>query len=210
MRDTLARYRSRRDFNATAEPRGEHRSSRGQAGADGLFVVQIHDARTMHFDFRLEADGVLKSWALPKGPSTDPRDKRLAVRTEDHPFEYRTFEGVIPEGEYGAGTVIVWDQGTYRDLSTDRSGRQIPLSEALENGHASFELHGRKMRGGYALTRMRTRGEGEREDWLLVKRNDPHAKAGQTPDPRRARSARTGRTLHQTAANATGARNSGS
>jgi len=200
--DALTRYDRRRDFTKTAEPRGDRdtRPSTPSAtgGGDPVFVVQIHDARRMHFDFRLEADGVLKSWAVPKGPSPDPHDKRLAARTEDHPLEYRTFEGVIPHGEYGGGTVIVWDEGTYRDLTTDRAGRPIPLAEALETGHASFWLEGRKLHGGYSLTRIH--GDDGHENWLLVKRSDQHAQAaGRVLEPRRARSVRTGRTLSQTA-----------
>ncbi|MEU2390817.1 DNA polymerase ligase N-terminal domain-containing protein [Streptomyces sp. NPDC007369] len=192
----LAEYRRRRDFSRTREPKG----GRAAAGRDGApsFVVQIHDATAMHFDFRLEVDGVLKSWAVPKGPSADPHDKRLAMPTEDHPLEYRGFEGVIAPGEYGAGTVIVWDEGTYRNLTADRAGREVPFAEALERGHASFRLDGRKLHGGYSLTRIR--GGGEREAWLLVKHADGRARAGGTTDPRRARSAHSGHTLRQVAA----------
>ncbi|MGW8764931.1 DNA polymerase ligase N-terminal domain-containing protein [Streptomyces sp. NPDC055815] len=196
-RQTLATYRRRRDFSRTTEPKG---GGRGRTGDRPCFVVQIHDATAMHFDFRLEVDGVLKSWAVPKGPSTDPHDRRLAMPTEDHPLEYRDFEGVIAAGEYGAGTVIVWDEGTYRDLSTDRHGDALPLGEALERGHASFWLDGRKLHGGYSLTRIRTGDDGDREAWLLVKHDDERAAPDGTPDPRRARSARSGHTLGQTAA----------
>ncbi|WP_037577671.1 DNA polymerase ligase N-terminal domain-containing protein [Phaeacidiphilus oryzae] len=197
----LAEYQRRRDFARTREPQG----GGGEAGDRPVFVVQIHDASSLHFDFRLEADGVLKSWAVPKGPSYDPQDKRLASPTEDHPMEYRGFEGVIGEGQYGAGTVIVWDQGTYRNLSKDRNGEEIPMAEALERGHASFWLDGDKLHGGYALTRMR-RGGGsggggrDREAWLLVKESDRHAGKGHGTDPQRARSALSGRTLGQVAA----------
>lgn len=145
----------------------------------------------MHFDFRLESDGVLKSWAIPRGPSTDPHDKRLAMPTEDHPLEYRNFEGVIAPGEYGAGTVIIWDEGRWHP-----EGRGDSVAEALAGGHLSFRLEGRKLRGGYALTRFR------RGAWLLVKRDDRYASGQGTPDPTRARSARTDRTLRQTAADA--------
>jgi DNA ligase D-like protein (predicted 3'-phosphoesterase) len=138
-------------------------------------------------------DGVLKSWAVPRGPSTDPHDRRLAVPTEDHPLEYRDFEGVIGTGQYGAGTVIVWDEGTW--LPRPHRGRSLPPAEALRRGHLSFELRGRKLRGGWALTRFR----GE-DAWLLLKRADDRADARGTPDPARARSARTGRTLRQVAA----------
>ncbi|MEO3751476.1 DNA polymerase ligase N-terminal domain-containing protein [Streptomyces sp. B6B3] len=189
---TLAEYHRRRDFSRTAEPRG----SAGDRGPEPRFVVQIHDATRMHFDFRLEADGVLKSWAVPRGPSTDPNDKRLAMPTEDHPLEYREFEGVIAPGEYGAGPVIIWDEGTWRPE------RDRPVAESLRRGHLSFRLRGRKLRGGFALTRFRGDSPGEEEAWLLVKRSDAgasHEGAG-TPDPNRARSARTGRTLRQVAA----------
>ncbi|MBO1413459.1 DNA polymerase ligase N-terminal domain-containing protein [Streptomyces sp. FH025] len=195
----LAKYRRRRDFTKTAEPEG----ARGdRTGRRPRFVVQIHDASTLHFDFRLEVDGVLKSWAVPKGPSLDPHDKRLAMPTEDHPLEYREFEGVIAEGEYGAGTVIIWDEGTYRNLTTDRRGHELALADALDKGHASFRLDGSKLHGGFALTR--THLGDDREAWLLVKHDDRRASAHGTPDPRRARSARSGRTLKQLAALATG------
>ncbi|WP_394814542.1 DNA polymerase ligase N-terminal domain-containing protein [Streptomyces chisholmiae] len=181
--ESLAEYRRRRDFSRTAEPGG----TGSPPDSAPRFVVQIHDASSLHFDFRLEADGVLKSWAVPRGPSTDPRDKRLAVPTEDHPLAYRDFEGVIAPGEYGAGTVIIWDEGAWRP---ERDGS---VTEALAHGHLTFRLDGRKLHGGYALTRFRRRA------WLLVKRNDRHADGRGTPDPVRARSTRTGRTLRQTA-----------
>ena len=198
-KDTLAEYRRMRDFAKTAEPRGEG----GGPGPEPCFVVQIHDARRLHFDFRLEVDGVLKSWAVPKGPSPDPRVKRLAVPTEDHPLEYREFEGVIEAGEYGGGTVIVWDEGGYRSLSRDRrTGAEVPFAAALERGHASFRLYGAKLHGGYALTRIHNqRGDGDA--WLLVKEDDRWAAPGRaTPDPQRARSVRSGRTLRRVAADA--------
>src|SRR2546423_9043954 len=126
-----------------------------------IFVIQKHDATSLHYDFRLEVDGVLKSWAVPKGPSTDPRDKRLAMQVEDHPLSYGDFEGVIPEGQYGAGPVIVWDTGPYR--------AEEALGETLKQGRASFWLEGKKVRGGYCLCRM----DGRR--WLLVKKDDEEA-----------------------------------
>lgn len=199
--DRLRDYRSKRDFTRTREPSpGTHEGARRDAPR---FVVQIHDARRMHFDFRLQVDDVLKSWSIPKGPSTDPQDKRLAVPTEDHPLEYEEFEGVIPRGEYGGGTVIVWDHGTYEPLSHDRRGRPVPFEEALERGHATFRLNGSKLRGEFALTRFRDRKDDGEEAWLLVRAGKGHgaAAAGRgTPDPRRARSVRTGRTLAQVAA----------
>jgi DNA ligase D-like protein (predicted 3'-phosphoesterase) len=199
-KDSLADYHRRRDFERTREPEGRPPPGRGP-GARPRFVVQIHDARGLHFDFRLEEEGVLKSWAVPKGPSSDPRQKRFATRTEDHPLEYADFEGVIPKGEYGGGTVIIWDEGTYRSLTTDRRGREIPFGDALRAGHASFWLEGSKLRGGYALTRIRGGPDGGREAWLLVKRNDERAHSGGAPAmPARARSVRTRRSLRQVAA----------
>ncbi|MGW3210029.1 DNA polymerase ligase N-terminal domain-containing protein [Streptomyces sp. NPDC001135] len=194
--DRLRTYRGKRDFERTREPSGHEPRAGGDAPR---FVVQIHDARRMHFDFRLQVDDVLKSWSVPKGPSTDPADKRLAVPTEDHPLEYEQFEGVIPKGEYGGGTVIVWDRGTYEPLSHDRRGRPVGFAESLERGHATFRLHGTKLHGEYALTRFRG-GEGEEEAWLLVRKGPARSDGHGTPDPRRARSVRTGRTLAQVAA----------
>lgn len=124
----------------------------------------MHDARSLHYDFRLEVDGVLKSWAIPKGPSYDPKIRRLAIMTEDHPLDYAKFEGVIPEGQYGAGTVEIWDAGRYRNM-TEKDGNPVTMAEALERGHAAFWLEGKKIKGGYALTRTQ-RG------WILVKMRD--------------------------------------
>ncbi|MFD7335320.1 DNA polymerase ligase N-terminal domain-containing protein [Streptomyces violascens] len=205
-KDDLRTYRGKRHFDRTGEPRGDS-TAEGAARTDDsepTFVVQIHDARSMHFDFRLEVDGVLKSWSVPKGPSTDPRDKRLAIPTEDHPLAYRDFEGVIPRGEYGGGTVIVWDRGTYRPTSHDKRNRPVPFGEALENGHATFDLRGEKLHGQYALTRFHGReekgdGPGGKPAWLLVRTGSARGTRGGTPDPRRARSVRSGRTLRQLA-----------
>ncbi|MEU3956144.1 DNA polymerase ligase N-terminal domain-containing protein [Streptomyces achromogenes] len=195
--DRLRTYRGRRDFGRTGEPSG--RTTAADGGGRPRFVVQIHDARRMHFDFRLQVGDVLKSWSVPKGPSADPADKRLAVPTEDHPLEYEDFEGVIPKGEYGGGTVIVWDHGTYEPLSHDRRGRPVDFAESLERGHATFRLHGAKLHGEYALTRFREGGADGEEAWLLVRKGPARSGHG-TPDPRRARSVRTGRTLAQVAA----------
>ncbi|MET7640762.1 DNA polymerase ligase N-terminal domain-containing protein [Streptomyces sp. NPDC005438] len=195
--DRLATYRARRHFDRTSEPRGE----RGPGGREPVFVVQIHQARALHFDFRLEVDGVLRSWSVPKGPSADVHDKRLAMPTEDHPLDYREFEGVIARGEYGAGTVIIWDEGTYAPLASSTTERGRTFAEALERGHATFRLDGSKLRGAYALTRFRGGPDStEREAWLLVKKKDARAGGRDAPDPLRARSVRTGRTLRQVAA----------
>lgn len=154
------------------------------------FVVQQHDATTLHYDFRLEAGGVYKSWAVPKGPSTDPREKRLAVPTPDHPLSWGRFEGVVPEGEYGAGTVIVWDAGTYRNL------HDAPVASQIRRGHVAVWLEGEKLRGGFALTRV-ARGDGER--WVLVKMKDEHADARRNPVRTERASVRSGRTIEQVA-----------
>ena len=140
-RGSLKDYQEKRDFTRTPEPAGD----RGPGSSEPIFVIQKHAARRLHYDFRLEVDGVLKSWAIPKGPSTDPRDKRLAVPTEYHPLAYAGFEGVIPEGEYGGGTVLVWDTGSYRNL-TEKKGAAIPMGQGLAHGHVKVWLEGRKLK----------------------------------------------------------------
>jgi DNA ligase D-like protein (predicted 3'-phosphoesterase) len=187
-------YEKKRDFDRTPEPRGDGR--RKKKGRWPLFVIQQHDATAMHFDFRLEAEGALKSWAVPKGPSLDPRDKRLAMPTEDHPLEYVDFEGVIPRDEYGAGPVIIWDRGVYENRSVDKRGRQIPVSEAVELGSVKVYLHGQKISGGFGLVRMGSK-PGERESWLLVKERDSEADARRKPARAQPESVVSGRTLKQ-------------
>lgn len=166
-RMSLDTYRKKRDFSRTSEPRGKKERTDGSS-SQLSFVVQKHDATRLHYDFRLELDGVLKSWAVPKGPSMDPAEKRLAVETEDHPLEYGGFEGVIPDGEYGAGPVVVWDQGRWVPEGDPHQG--------YEKGHLTFELMGSKLRGGWHL--VRTRGNGKQKSWLLIKRNDATAERG--------------------------------
>src|SRR6476619_2530281 len=145
--DPLQRYRDKRDFTATPEPRGRRAAGRG-----GLsFVVQKHAARRLHYDFRLELDGTMKSWAVPKGPSFDPVDKRMAVHVEDHPISYNSFEGTIPLGNYGAGKVIIWDKGVWIPLEDPHQG--------YRDGKLKFELRGYKMHGYWALVRMKARGD---------------------------------------------------
>jgi DNA ligase D-like protein (predicted 3'-phosphoesterase) len=160
------------------------------------FVVQKHAARRLHYDFRLEAEGVFKSWAVPKGPSTDPRVKRLAVEVEDHSLSYGDFEGVLAEGQYGAGAVLVWDAGTYENL-TEAEGERIPMERALANGHAAFRLEGEKLRGGYTLTRF---GRPADRHWLLVKMPDEDADAQDNLLTARPESVLSGRTIEQVAA----------
>jgi DNA ligase D-like protein (predicted 3'-phosphoesterase) len=185
---TLREYKRKRDFRGTPEPSGRARRRRAK---QPMFVIQKHDASRLHYDFRLEAGGTLKSWAVPKGPSTDPRDKRLAMPTEDHPLDYGDFEGVIPEGNYGAGTVIVWDTGSYRNL-TEKDGEEVPIEDALRNGHAVVWLEGRKLTGGYALNRI---GKGKEERWLLVKTRDEEADARRNPVNSRPESVLSGKTI---------------
>ncbi len=166
--DALQPYREKRRPDVTPEPAGVV-----NAGSDDSFVVQKHAARRLHYDVRFEVDGVMASWAVPKGPSYDPRAKRLAVHVEDHPLDYRHFEGTIPDGNYGAGTVIVWDQGTYRNL-TEHHGRPVPVRQAIDQGHLSIWLEGSQLRGGWSLTRT-GRGDDADKTWIMVKRRDEHA-----------------------------------
>lgn len=196
-----AAYSSKRDFSRTPEPRGGKRRASDRPG----FVIQEHLASTHHFDFRLEVDGVLKSWAVPKGPSTDPREKRLAVPTEDHPLEYADFEGVIPEGEYGAGAVIVWDRGPYENL-TERDGEPVPIGRALENGHAVVRLDGSKLKGGYALQRT---GSGDETRWLLIKVDDDAADARRNPVSTEPESVVSGKTVREIADEQAGRKGAG-
>lgn len=192
MSDRLGIYRGKRRTGRTPEPFDD-----STADTDGRrFVIQHHDASSDHYDFRLEHDGVLLSWAVPKGPSTDPRDKRLAIRTEDHPLGYADFEGVIPEGEYGAGPVIVWDAGSWEPAADDaddtQETRRRRVSKALDAGHLRFRLDGHKLAGGYVLQRF----EGE-DQWLLIKVDDDEADARRNPTSTQPESVLSGRTLSQ-------------
>jgi len=168
----LTAYKKKRSFDQTTEPTG------GKSGGSKLrFVVQKHDASRLHYDFRLEMAGVLKSWAVPKGPSMDPSVKRLAMMVEDHPYDYKDFEGIIPEGNYGAGTVIVWDEGTYEPIETETGTKQSQekqLLAALKKQRLKFTLHGKKLKGAFALVKS---GFGEANAWLLMKIEDKYASA---------------------------------
>jgi DNA ligase D-like protein (predicted 3'-phosphoesterase) len=185
--DNSPAYGANRVLNPTGE---SSHSGPEEDKPSPRFVVQRHAASTLHFDFRLEVDGVLVSWSIPKGPSLDPRDKRLAIRTEDHSLDYLAFEGRIGDG-YGAGTVIVWDIGVYRNR-TQRGGAAVPLAEAVDEGHLSFWLEGTKIRGGFALTRVGS--PGGREHWLLVKRRDEAADRRRKPTTTQLESVLTDRT----------------
>jgi DNA ligase D-like protein (predicted 3'-phosphoesterase) len=193
--DRLQDYQRKRDFEKTPEPSGRtRRKTRARKALDRWprFVIQKHDATRLHYDFRLEAEGVLLSWAVPKGPSLNPADRRLAMQTEDHPLSYAAFEGVIPEGEYGGGPVIVWDQGRYVNL-THAGSRRIGVTEGLKRGHLKFWLAGQKIRGGFTLTRLS--GAEDKRAWLLVKLHDAEAKDQEGPVADRPESVVTGRTL---------------
>jgi bifunctional non-homologous end joining protein LigD len=185
--DPLALYNSKRDFAKTAEPAGTLAKGHGNR-----FIVQKHDATRLHWDFRLEIDGVLKSWAVTRGPSLDPADKRLAVRTEDHPLSYATFEGTIPQDEYGGGTVMLWDEGTWAPIK----GKS---AKDLDKGHLHFILNGERMKGEWLLIRLKPRGKEKRENWLLRKIDDAEAGGSDTLVETGLTSVKTGRTMQEVA-----------
>jgi DNA ligase D-like protein (predicted 3'-phosphoesterase) len=189
-KEALHDYQQRRNFTTSPEPTGEGTKRQDKAS---IFVIQKHAARNLHYDFRLEIDGVLKSWAVPKGPSINPIDKRLAVPTEDHPMAYADFEGIIPTGNYGAGTVMIWDTGTYENIKK-KNGKLIPLKECYEKGQIEIILHGKKLHGGFTLIRLTTSGQ---ERWLLIKMRDEYADARKKPVTSEPNSALTGRTMAQ-------------
>jgi bifunctional non-homologous end joining protein LigD len=164
----LATYRKKRRFAVTPEPRGKL----GRAGH--VFVIQKHAARRLHYDLRLQVGGVMKSWAVTRGPSLVPGEKRLAVQVEDHPLEYNTFEGTIPAGEYGGGTVMIWDRGTWQPEGDPE--------QELTKGHLSFRLDGKKLSGGWHLVRMRRRLGERRDNWLLIKQDDEAARSARDRD----------------------------
>ena len=186
-RDPLAKYNAKRDFSQTAEPAGKIARTGGNR-----FMVQKHDATRLHWDFRLEIDGVLKSWAVTRGPSLDPNEKRLAVRTEDHPLSYADFEGTIPKGQYGGGTVMLWDDGIWEPVE----GKS---AKDLEKGHLHFRLEGERMRGEWLLIRLKPRGKERTENWLLRKIDDAYAGATDTLVETGLTSIRTGRTMQEIA-----------
>jgi bifunctional non-homologous end joining protein LigD len=159
----LAKYRAKRNFSRTKEPRGSLSHVKLKS-TGGRYVIQKHDATRLHYDLRLELDGVMLSWAVTRGPSLVPGDKRLAIHVEDHPIEYNKFEGTIPEGEYGGGTVMIWDRGTWRPEQDPHRG--------MQKGHLDFELYGEKLKGRWHLVRMRKRPGERQEPWLLIKSDD--------------------------------------
>lgn len=186
----LKHYRSKRNLVQSPEPRG---GKQKPSKKDPIFVIQKHDASHLHYDFRLEIGGVLVSWAVPKGPSLTPAIKRLAILTEDHPLEYATFEGVIPQGSYGGGTVMVWDIGTFDNIKTNNNGKPRSLNTCFKEGRIEVFLHGKKLRGGFALIKT-SRG------WLLIKMSDEYASSRKNPVNTQKKSVLTGRTMRQIAA----------
>ncbi len=199
-RDPLKEYREKRDFSSTSEPSG---SAARPSPERPVFTVQKHDASRLHYDLRLEIDGVLVSWAVPKGPSLDPAEKRLAVMTEDHPLDYARFEGTIPEDQYGGGTVLLWDYGWWEpDVERSAAGRgkkpdvlreQGPRA-AVDAGELKAVFHGEKLQGSWALVRMKGRGD---KNWLLIKHRDEHARPGSDIETEAPLSVATGRDLRQ-------------
>ncbi len=165
----LATYNKKRDFKKTSEPGGKIKKS----ASNLIFVIQRHKASRLHYDFRLELDGVLKSWAVPKGPSLNPKDKRLAMMVEDHPYDYKDFAGIIPQGNYGAGIVEIWDKGTYSDI--DNSPKELAekkLRAGLKSGDFKFQLFGKKLKGEFVLVKLKAKDDNS---WLLIKHNDKYA-----------------------------------
>jgi bifunctional non-homologous end joining protein LigD len=193
--EQLAEYRRKRDFKRTAEPKG---GSRAKKAAKQLeFVIQKHAASHLHYDLRLELDGVMKSWAVPKGPAPDPSIKRLAMQVEDHPMEYNSFEGTIPQGEYGGGTVMLWDRGWYEP---EKGGGADGVREGYRKGDLKVVFHGKRMRGSWVLVRTRGwggGGSGGKPSWLLIKHRDEHAEPGDALVERHVTSVVSKRTMEQ-------------
>lgn len=185
-------YNNKRDFSKTREPKDVPQKKKN---GKPVFVIQKHDATNLHYDFRLEIDNTLKSWSVPKGPSTDPSVKRMAIPTEDHPIAYADFEGVIPQGEYGGGTVMIWDSGFIESNKKDEEGDLISLEDSFKAGSIEVILHGKKLRGGYNLVEMK--GGKMKGNWLLMKQDDAAADARRNPVSTKSKSVVSGRTLKQ-------------
>ena len=187
-KDKLKEYKKKRDFDKTVEPGGDNLSKKRKK----IFVIQKHKASNLHYDFRIEIDGVLKSWSVPKGPSTDKKEKRLALLTEDHPLDYADFEGVIPEDEYGGGTVIVWDYGKYENLRKDKE--DVSMADSFKDGKIEINLKGKKLKGGYVL--INTGGDDDNK-WLLKKMDDDEADARRNPVSSEPESALSGKKVEE-------------
>lgn len=194
---SLVEYRRKRDFTRTDEPQGGPRKT----GRKLAYVIQKHAASHLHYDLRLELDGVMKSWAVPKGPSLDPSVKRLAMEVEDHPIEYNLFEGTIPKGEYGGGTVMIWDRGSYTYGGSDDGDPVEGLRRGYAKGDFKFVLHGKRLTGSWVLVRTR-RGDPKRAQWLLIKHRDEAAEPESDVTEEYQSSVATGRTMEEIAAGA--------
>jgi DNA ligase D-like protein (predicted 3'-phosphoesterase) len=192
MTKKLEKYKKRRDLKKSREPKGARKSKKLK---HPIFVIQKHKSRQLHYDLRIEIGGVLKSWAIPKGPSTDPRVKRLASPTDDHPLDYALFEGIIPKGHYGAGTVMVWDLGTYKNIHKE-DGKLVPIKKCYKQGLITIEIKGKKIQGGYALVRIKGR-TGQKEAWLFIKKRDAFADARRNPVSTQKNSVLTNRTMRE-------------
>ena len=191
MAKKLSEYRKKRNLKKTPKPGGKPNKS----SQKNRFVIQMHDASTLHYDFRLEVNGMLKSWSVPKGLSTDPKEKRLAIQTEDHPLDYANFEGIIPEDNYGAGAVMIWDKGTYHNLKENEDAQEnISMENSLTDGHATFWLEGEKIKGGYALIQTKKRSD---DQWLLIKMDDEEADARRNPVSTETKSVVSGRSIKE-------------
>jgi bifunctional non-homologous end joining protein LigD len=196
-REQLTEYRKKRDFGKTAEPEGGASKRGAKSVKKQGFVIQKHAASHLHYDLRLELDGVMKSWAVPKGPSPDPSIKRLAMQVEDHPIEYNTFEGTIPQGEYGGGTVMLWDQGWYEP---EKGGGEDGVREGYRKGDLKVVFHGKRMKGSWVLVRTRGWGgsrAGSKPSWLLIKHRDEYAEPGDALIEKHVTSVVTKRTMEQ-------------
>ncbi len=191
-------YNEKRDFTRTGEPKGISGEKKSEIP---IFVIQKHDATNLHYDFRLEIDGTLKSWSVPKGPSTNPSVKRMAIPTEDHPLAYAVFEGSIPREEYGGGTVLIWDKGRIKSIKKDEEGNPMSLEESFKAGSIEIDLNGKKLQGGYNLIKMK--GGRMRGNWLLMKQDDKHADARRNPISTQPNSVVTGRSIEEIAAEET-------
>lgn len=187
-------YNEKRDFSKTKEPKNEPSNKKNKKP---IFVIQKHSATNLHYDFRLEINDTLKSWSVPKGPSTDPAVKRMAIPTEDHPLAYADFEGTIPKGEYGGGTVMIWDKGTIESNKKDDAGNLISLEDSFKKGSIEVTLQGEKLHGGYNLIEMK--GGKMKGNWLLMKQDDEYADARRNPVNTQSQSVVSGRSLEEIA-----------
>ncbi|MBD3273447.1 DNA ligase [Candidatus Dependentiae bacterium] len=188
----LKEYKERRNLKESKEPTGKEKHIKLK---HPIYVIQKHDATRLHYDFRIEIDGVLKSWAIPKGPSLNPKVKRLAIPTDDHPLKYAEFEGIIPEGNYGAGTVMVWDIGTYNNVY-EENGKKIDMKKCYKQGEIKINIKGKKIKGSYVLVRTKNK-TGKKNQWLLIKKDDKYADARRNPTSTENKSALSGKTMKE-------------